>query len=206
MDPLCGSCLRHHNLRLTALPPQALIPHHLTQPKRSQALPHTNHPHSKVDNFIRPSNKLAVAINPSRCRYVITLFTPFSKNTFAIVAISLPSQTSEKSRNQILTRHFPHRATRPSAPSKSLPKLSVRTAPSPSGSVCAPATPSGKSHLYFEIQISVFLYPTAICGKSDTGKRERKGNIHITIHPPTARTQQWRKEKKKKRNRIETYG
>ncbi|CAG8894867.1 unnamed protein product [Penicillium egyptiacum] len=86
---------------LNALQPQAQIPRHLTQPKRSQALPHTNHPHSKVDNFIRPSNKLAVAINPSRCR-----------------------------------------ATRPSAPSKSLPKLSVRTAPSPSGSVCAPTTPS----------------------------------------------------------------
>ncbi|KAJ5541925.1 hypothetical protein N7535_004344, partial [Penicillium sp. DV-2018c] len=35
----------------------------------SQALPHTNHPHPKVDNFIRPSHKLAVAINPSRCRH-----------------------------------------------------------------------------------------------------------------------------------------
>lgn len=144
-------------LCLTALPPKALILHHLTQPKRSQALPHTNHPHSKVDNFIRPSNKLAVAINPSRCRYVTTLFTPFSNPIFAIVAVSIFSQTSEKSRNKILTRLFPHRATRPSAPSKSLPKLSVRTAPSPSGSVCAPATPSGKSHLYFEIQIRLYI-------------------------------------------------
>ncbi|OQE18476.1 hypothetical protein PENFLA_c021G08828 [Penicillium flavigenum] len=87
-------------------PPKAQIPHHLTQPKRSQALPHTNHPHSKVDNFIRPSNKLAVAINPSRCRYVSTLFPPFSKNTFAIVAVSLPSQTSEKIEKQNLNPSF----------------------------------------------------------------------------------------------------
>ncbi|KAJ5704566.1 Aminoglycoside phosphotransferase [Penicillium majusculum] len=61
-----------------------------------QALPHTNHPHSKVDNFIRPSNKLAVAINPSRCRYVTTLLTPFSKNTFAIVASNKTFRTKQK--------------------------------------------------------------------------------------------------------------
>lgn len=40
------------------------------------------------------------------------------------------------------------------------------------------------------------------------GKRERKGDIHITIHPPTARTQQWRKGKKRQlnTNRIGTHG
>ncbi|KAJ5501771.1 Aminoglycoside phosphotransferase [Penicillium expansum] len=61
-----------------------------------QALPHTNHPHSKVDNFIRPSNKLAVAINPSRCRYVTTLFTPFSNPIFAIVASNKTFRTKQK--------------------------------------------------------------------------------------------------------------
>ncbi|KAJ5910953.1 uncharacterized protein N7473_000256, partial [Penicillium subrubescens] len=68
----------------------------------SQALPHTNHPPPERRHLL-PSNQLAVATKPSRCR-----------------------------------------ATRLSAPSKSLPKLSVRTAPSLSGFVCAPATPSGK--------------------------------------------------------------
>lgn len=51
--------------------------------------------------------------------------------------------TRQRNHSVTNTRKF-NRARSPSAPSKSLPKLSVRTVPSPSGFVCALATPSGK--------------------------------------------------------------
>ena len=107
----------------------------MTQPKRSPSpCPHTNHPLPKVE--LLPSNQLAVAIKPSRCRLV----TP---------------QYSDLFDKRIIPADSPcvHRATRLSAPSKSLPKLSVRTAPSPSGFVCAPATPSGKSRLALALEM-----------------------------------------------------
>lgn len=96
--------------------------------------PHTNHPLPKVE--LLPSNQLAVAIKPSRCRLV----TP---------------QYSDLFDKRIIPADSPcvHRATRLSAPSKSLPKLSVRTAPSPSGFVFAPATPSGKSRLALALEM-----------------------------------------------------
>ncbi|KAJ5810831.1 Ribosomal protein L39e [Penicillium robsamsonii] len=81
---------------------KAKVPHHLTQPKRSQALPHTNHPHPKVDHFIRPSNKLAVAINPSRCRYVNhPVHAILEKNTFAIVAVPLQSNKTFRTKQKL---------------------------------------------------------------------------------------------------------
>lgn len=101
---------------------------HLTS-KRSQALPHTNHPLPKVANFT--SNKLAAHSQDAG---------EYPQKTSQPVSEGIIFQIRHK-----LTRT--HRATSPSAPSKSLPKLSVRTVPSPSGFVCALATPSGKCAL-----------------------------------------------------------
>lgn len=48
---------------------------HLTEPKRSQALPHTNHPPPERRHLL-PSNQLAVATKPSRCRSVFNHHDP----------------------------------------------------------------------------------------------------------------------------------
>lgn len=61
----------------------------------------------------------------------------FSSRLFPLI----PPLPQSNYRSQLIFFH--HRATRPSAPSKSLLRLSARTVPSPSGSVCALATPSG---------------------------------------------------------------
>ena len=88
-----------------------------------------------------PSIQLAVAFKPSRCRSVLLPNEPstwkFSSRLFPLI----PPLSQSNYRSQLIFFH--HRATRPSAPSKSLLRLSARTVPSPSGSVCVLATPSG---------------------------------------------------------------
>jgi hypothetical protein len=156
--------------------PQAPLPtHHLTEPKRkpSPAAHKSSASRTTTSSPIKPARrrdqafKMPVSIHHHDPR-------------------TYPSATSRHSRSRLcrpeilnrqLTLHFSsYRATRLSAPSKSLPKLSVRTAPSPSGFVCAPATPSGK------------LRPHPASRKTPREAKRTEGGRNRPRHPHTNHT------------------
>lgn len=184
LAPVSGTPLSAWGIQASTHP----VRHLTSRSEPTQPCPHKNPPRHRVDNLTIASPSLS-AHKPSRCRlvpfdghYVNFIFTISPFHFFCVLG-DFHEMVAD-------LNFFSYRATRVSAPSRSLPKPRSRTVLSPSGFVWGPVTPSSKYALFLWFfvggfqkeatrqhhQPGVFLWFHSIKRKNETYRFERNNS------------------------------